>query len=137
MTEWSAIAAAKPVYCFTMLFLGLSVKCSEQHMIDGNMMIIQLLHLTSHREHPDKTACASDTQKGLKWLPEVIELERILNVSELGMSHIFPQSNCGRWLPEHWRSQQGPLLRELGENFIAEMDMEFCSASGIIIPHNS
>lgn len=31
------------------------------------------------KEHPDKTACASDTQKRLKRLPEVIELERILN----------------------------------------------------------
>lgn len=58
-------------------------------------------------------------------------------MNELGMSHIFPQSNCGCWLPEHLRSQQGPLLRELGENFITDLDLEFCSASGIIIPHSS
>lgn len=77
MTEWSAIAAAKTVYCFTVSFLGSSVIFGEQHLIDGNVMIIQLLHLTSQREHPDKIACASDTQKWQKRLPEVIELERI------------------------------------------------------------
>lgn len=79
MTEWSAVAAAKTVYFFTVFFLGSSVTFGEQHLIDGNVIIIQLLRLTSQREHPDKTACASDTQKWLKWLPEVIELERILN----------------------------------------------------------
>lgn len=79
MTEWSAIAAAKPVYCCTMFLLASSVIFGEQHLIDGNVMLIHLLRLTSHREHPDKTACASDTQKRLKQLPGVIELERILN----------------------------------------------------------
>lgn len=58
-------------------------------------------------------------------------------MNELGMSHVFPQSNCGRWLLEYLGSQQGPLLRELGENFITDLDLEFCSVCGIIIPHNS
>lgn len=58
-------------------------------------------------------------------------------MNELGMSHVFPQSNCGRWLPQCLRSQQGPLLKELGENFITDLDLEFCSASGTITPHNS
>lgn len=58
-------------------------------------------------------------------------------MNELGMSHVFPQSNCGRWLPKYLRNQQGPLLREPGENFVTDSDLEFCSASGIIIPYNS
>lgn len=46
-------------HCFLSSFLIFG----EEHLIDRNVMIIQLLHLTSQREHSAKSACVTDTQR--------------------------------------------------------------------------